>query len=72
MLLDNMSFGCLVIEPQIHEFKCMIGTCLCLCVCHESLNVPNFCLSHISYVNLKFSCSCFSKYLNLAFTLCLA
>ena len=33
--------------------------------CHvESLNVPNFCLSHMSYVNLK--------YLNLAFTLCLA
>jgi len=40
------------------------------CVCHvESLNVPNFCLSHMSYVNFKFSYSCFSKYLNLAFTL---
>jgi len=51
----------------------MIATCLCLCVCHvESLNVPNFCLSDMSYVNLKFSYSCFSKYLNLAFTLCLA
>jgi len=50
----------------------MIATCLCLCVCHvESLNVPNFCLSHMSYVSLKFSCSCYSKYLNIAFTLCL-
>ena len=37
----------------------------------ESLNVPNFCLSHMSYVSLKFSCSCYSKYLNIAFTLCL-
>jgi len=46
-----------------------IVTCVCLCVCHvESLNVSNFCLSDMSYVSLKFSCSCDSKYLNMAFT----
>jgi len=33
----------------------MIATCLCLCVCHvESLNVSNFCLSHMSYASLSF------------------
>ena len=67
------AFVCLVIELHIHEFKCMIATCLCLCVCHvESLIVSNFCLSYMSYVNLTFSYSCYSKYLNIAWTLCLA
>jgi len=33
----------------------MIATCLCLCVCYvESLNVSNFCLSHMSYASLSF------------------
>jgi len=33
----------------------MIATCLYLCVCHvESLNVFNFCLSHMSYASLSF------------------
>jgi len=33
----------------------MIATCLYLCVCHvESLNVSNFCLSHMSYASLSF------------------
>ena len=66
--------------------KCCWITCLCVLnhwpsfpkfymhdsYMFESLNVPNFCLSHMPYVNLKFSYSCFSKYLNLAFTFCLA